>query len=148
MKVQATRFLFVRSAEVDYFLTTFAFGHRERCQVLVDLASGGKGVLGLQMGVNIGRHLNAGMSQQPLCGAQIDAGMIEGCCIGMAQHMWGKVERHRPRDLSPHFGKGTAGHRSAVRGCHDGRRQVRRVQQNLPQWSGNGGSVQNKNVMI
>ena len=138
MKIQAARLLFVRSAEVDYFLTTFAFGRRKRRQVLVDLTGGGKGVLGLQMGVNIGRHLDAGMPQQALGGTKIDARMIEGCCISMAQHMRGEVEGYRLRDLSPHFDKGAAGHGAATRGRHDGRRQVRRVQQNLPQRGGDG----------
>ena len=99
MKVQAARFFFVCSVKVDYFLTTFDFGCRKRRQILVNLTGGVQGVLGLQMGINIGRHLDTGVPQQPLCSAQIDAGMIKGCCIGMAQHMWGNVERHRPRDL-------------------------------------------------
>ena len=49
-------------------------------------------VLGLQMGINFGSHLNGGMIEQLLGCAQIYTGTVESCCICMAQHVGIKKE--------------------------------------------------------
>ena len=114
-------------------LTTFA--------VKIVTLSGHIQIVGcLQVRVYVGRHLDRGVAEQPLGGAQIHSSVVQCGCIGVAQHMG--VDALDAADLDdvgvPHIFECLGCHVGAFGGGDDVGCQARGDVEDLLQRIGNG----------